>query len=701
MIYVTGILLADTISGKMLMIFLAFVVTGAFLTVFLVIFHSIRWFYPMTILLFLLFPVLRYLQVHDHSGHEITKDQLRLENVTFEFKLTESLNDKGFLKRIGKITKTDAENTGLMGKKILLYFKGLGQPAGQEYLPGQVYSTKSHVYAIAGNSNPSTFDYKKYMHAQNIHFYAYPDTATTFSVKNERLFSPFSRFEVFRRKMLEILDNELARESSSSLVKALTLGDKGGLDTETLQTFSNTGARHVLTVSGMHVGIIMLILTFVMSPFKDSKVYFKMIRIAVLITGLWSYIFLIGPQPAVLRAGFMLSVYIAGVELYRSQNSLNTLAFSAFLLLFINPLMLFQLSFMFTYLALFSILCFYQPIYRLLRFSNKMANYFWQLTALSLAAQVLMMPVSAFYFHIAPLYFLISGIIATPAALAIFSLTILFFLEFYIFEGTSKIFAYLLDKVSGWFLDSIAMIDALPYSSLKNIWITETGLLLMILTIGLFAIALLAGKKQFLFYGLLMSIAMTLHHYIREDRLDKHQEICIYAYKNGLFIDLFINRICYSIKSDTLSIQNGDFVYGNHRMRYGIKRVINIHPDADHRDQYLIYEKGSIYLNKVKIDIHPGSIRNDTSSIYPGFHAQRDFQGQNTWSIRSDEEVGLHVLNEILTDHFSELPIALNSTIVLPMHIPPWQIKKIKKSLPEGRLIDLRNDGALRIIFQN
>ena len=650
--------------------------------------------------------MIRYHQFHDHSMHQLAEEKFNLENIYLEFNILEAPGDKYFSRRIARIIKTEPEyQEVLAGKKLLLYFKRDSTKAELSYLPGETYRTQCNISPVPNSGNPSALNYKKFMHAQNVHLQAYPDTSGLEYIGKKSSLSPFRYFASIRNNLTKRIEEKLPHQRSSALVAALTLGEKGGLDASTLDVFSKTGARHILTVSGMHVGIIMLILLFITAPLKRSRLLFRLTRNTILFSGLWSYVFLIGAQPAVLRAGFMLSIYILAREFYRNQNSLNTLSFSAFVLLFINPLMLFQLSFIFTYLALFSILCYYKPIFSLWTPGNKVLNYFWQLTSMSIAAQVLMMPISLYFFHIAPIYFIVSGLIATPAALAIFVLTILFFVEQLVFKGSSNMFAYLLDQISGLFLDSMALIDGLPYSSLKNIWITETALFLFIMVILSFSMAFLQQKKNYLYIGLWISMILVGYHYWHQKALEKHEELCIYSDKNGLSIDLFVNKICYSIQSDTLSQETGDYTFKNHRMKHGVKSITNLHFAENYADQYIRYSNGILYFKGCQIYFYPiADDRKIPKDKQQDIEKFQDLLKGNERTLRLPKNETNHWMTFMIytgkNHKYDEVLLRdFPGIIVFPAQLPFWELKSVKKVLPNENIWDIRDKGAFRIIW--
>ncbi|MCC7501588.1 MAG: ComEC/Rec2 family competence protein [Flavobacteriales bacterium] len=198
------------------------------------------------------------------------------------------------------------------------------------------------------------------------------------------------------------------------MVKALLLGIRDELDADQKQAFARSGTIHVLAVSGMHVGLVYAVFMALLGWWGRKKGA-RLVRGSLVLLFLWGYAGLTGWSPSVMRATIMFTLFTISEMSGRQGEPLNTLFGAAFVLLIWDPLMLFQLSFQLSFLAVLGILLFYKPIMRLWYAPNTVLHYFWSLTAVSLAAQVITTPLSLYMFKAFPVWFL-------PANLAIVGL---------------------------------------------------------------------------------------------------------------------------------------------------------------------------------------------------------------------------------------------------------------------------------------
>jgi len=180
-----------------------------------------------------------------------------------------------------------------------------------------------------------------------------------------------------------------------------------------MQSYVGAGAIHILAVSGLHVGIILLILTFLLKPLNYLKNGKIMASVSIVIL-LWMFAILAGLSASVVRAVTMFSAIAIGMYSNRITNIYNTLVISMFLLLLINPFYLFEVGFQLSYLAVFAIVWIQPKIYRLWQPKLWIADKFWQLFTVSMAAQIGVLPLSLYYFHQFPGLFFISNLVIIP-----------------------------------------------------------------------------------------------------------------------------------------------------------------------------------------------------------------------------------------------------------------------------------------------
>ena len=221
-----------------------------------------------------------------------------------------------------------------------------------------------------------------------------------------------------REKLLERYRQQGLEDDAYALVAAMTLGDKTAIDKDLRQTYNISGAAHVLALSGLHMGIIYAALTLL--TFGRRR---RIVTQALIVIALWAFVFLVGMPASAVRAAAMLSLYALLTLGYREKASINALAFTALVMLSISPYTLFDVGFQMSFLAVLSILV-WTPIMSdwvspALQRRWPPLCWAWGLTAVTLAAQLGVAPLIAYYFGRISTYFLLSSFVAIPAVTAI------------------------------------------------------------------------------------------------------------------------------------------------------------------------------------------------------------------------------------------------------------------------------------------
>ena len=266
---------------------------------------------------------------------------------------------------------------------------------------------------IKNGGNPGSFDYKTYCLFQGITHQVYL-TKDDFVVLPTTETNAFALFiEQSRKWVVATIRNYIPGEKEQGLAEALLIGYKDDLDKNLVQAYSNTGVVHIIAISGLHLGLIYWLLLGLTKPLKGNK---KLIwlRLVLIIGSLWLFTILAGAQPSVLRSAIMFSIIALGEVLLRRTNIFNTLAFSALILLCLNPFWLWDVGFQLSYSAVLSIVLFFQPVYNWYCPQNKALDFLWKMTSVTIAAQILTLPISIYHFHQMPLLFLFTNFIAVP-----------------------------------------------------------------------------------------------------------------------------------------------------------------------------------------------------------------------------------------------------------------------------------------------
>jgi competence protein ComEC len=283
----------------------------------------------------------------------------------------------------------------------------------------------SSYQATSPPFNPHEFDYKSFLASRGIYqqLFTNDDQVKTLGRNKGNGFVQYALS--LRQRMVEKYEHYIPDKEASAVASTLILGYKAELSSEVLSAYSQTGTTHVLSVSGMHVGLVFVVLNALLW-FLNSTRKLRILRASIIILLIWAYALVTGFSPSVSRAALMLSFYVFGKALNRSSNSYNLVAISAVFLLIYNPFFLLDVGFQLSYLAVLGLIYFYPKFYHLLYVKNKLVDAVWSYVALSCAAQLATFPLAMFYFHQFPVYFLISNLFIVLPVTAIMYLGIAF-----------------------------------------------------------------------------------------------------------------------------------------------------------------------------------------------------------------------------------------------------------------------------------
>ena len=283
-----------------------------------------------------------------------------------------------------------------------------------------------------------------------------------------------SRLERTRIYFLELRSRLLQRfvvdeqeKGAYAVVAAMVLGDKSALTKELKDVYSVTGASHVLALSGLHLGIIYTLLSLLIVGRR-----WQMVSQILIVLCIWTFVFLVGMSTSVMRSATMLTVYALLSLGYRDKMSVNTLAFTAIVMLMVNPMSLYDIGFQMSFMAVFAILVLMPFMMRTFSveflLSHQIVRWIWSMVAVSVSAQIGVAPLIAYYFGRFSTYFLLTNFIVIPAATLILWLSpvMLVFPSFaYILLYIVKCLNTVLEQIATW---PGASIEALHPSVLQT-----------------------------------------------------------------------------------------------------------------------------------------------------------------------------------------------------------------------------------------
>lgn len=389
--------------------------------------------------------------------------------------------------------------------KMILYFQKA--EAVKVLKPGDVIGAYLYPNIIVNDSlAKGGFDYASYLLKKGIRYTAYVKNGSWQIIERDQLFF-LSKWAIqCREALLNLFRDAGFKGRELGVLSSLTIGYKIDLDKDTLQAYSASGAMHILAVSGMHVCLIYVVLTWVFA-FLGRVRFGNVIKAVLLVLMVWYYAFLTGLSPSVLRASVMITFVGLGQLAQRKLNIYNSLAIAAFVLLLINPVDLMDVGFQLSFLAVLGIASLY-PVINNWVASNVVVNQIWSLVAVSISAQLATFPLSLYYFHQFPNYFLLSNLVVVPlATLVIYGSIVLLVLS-----GLKLLLAPLGFALyyMVWFLNEIVLwIERLPFSTLSNIHLNIYELLAWY-AVTLFIVLYFMRKRAAFLIATLSSVLLLL-----------------------------------------------------------------------------------------------------------------------------------------------------------------------------------------------
>lgn len=405
---------------------------------------------------------------------------------------------------------------------------------------GDIISFQTPPSGVAPTQNFDAFNYKKYLWHHHIYHQVFlasgrwkkEGTSSTNWVKKWAITQ--------RQKLLNTYSNLGFSATEFEIIAALTLGQKDALTSHTKKAYASAGAMHVLAVSGLHVGIVFLILQTILKHL-GSSIWAKSTRTIILLFGVWLYALITGFSPSVIRAATMFSFMIMATNFKQHTNIYNTLAASALVILTIWPFMLFEVGFQLSYLAVIGIVTLHKPLYQLLCFNNWILDKAWSITCVSMAAQLATAPLGFLYFHQFPTYFFFSNLIVIPAAFAVLIGGILIQITQFIplvNQWLATLLIYLIKGLNG----VVFKLQTLPYSIIQGIDISVVEAWVMYLFIIASSIWLIYKIKAAFLIGLACVLILSISQCLEIVEKQNRHELTFYAVKNHTVIEYIKNN---------------------------------------------------------------------------------------------------------------------------------------------------------------
>lgn len=275
------------------------------------------------------------------------------------------------------------------------------------YEYGDVLKIKGKLEKPLGQKNFGEFDYELYLAREKIFTYINIWQEKDIQKIGENDSNFLVSFSLSARDKIKEITKQTLPPPYNYLLVGMLLGEKSFIPSHLKEIFAEAGIMHILAVSGLHVGIIAMALLALLSMLKLPKKFKLFILILILIT----YASITGFRPSVLRATIMFILLIGGKLINRSRNLNISLFFAAFLILLLNPLILYDAGFLLSFIVTFFIINLSPILQGLL---SKIVVWIKNPLAVSTAAWVGIFPLSAYFFSKVSIISIISNIFIIP-----------------------------------------------------------------------------------------------------------------------------------------------------------------------------------------------------------------------------------------------------------------------------------------------
>jgi competence protein ComEC len=439
--------------------------------------------------------------MHLHQDKPIKEsdyDPKRNKNYLFIQVINDPVQRKTSIKCLAKINwLVKDQSCYYQNEKVLIYFKN--DQLSRQLTCNSLIITDKILQPIE-NFKAFDFDYKKLCRLRHLYSQLRLKENEYLIVSHVENKSVLTVLDLFRKKILRIIKQYVPSKSENSLLEALMVGFTDDLDPVLLKTYADTGVIHIIAISGLHLALICQFLQIILLNKAQNKSG-RWIKLFVMISCLWSYSLLSGASPSVIRAAGMFSLALFAKNIIREVTLYNLLAASAFLLLCYDPFWLFDTGFQLSYAAVLSLGLFSKPIRNLLSLQNKMLAALWNAISVSIAAQILTTPISIFYFHRFPTYFLIANLLAVPLSSLVLAGGILLCVSSPIHplaQFLGWILGILVKSLNG-FIDHLS---GLPGAVVANLTLSLPGIIVLYAVIFCFFHFLKHNEKSWMFTGL-------------------------------------------------------------------------------------------------------------------------------------------------------------------------------------------------------
>lgn len=386
----------------------------------------------------------------------------------------------------------------LSGKGIVTFYK---KEFRHQLNKGDTILLPGNWQPIQNRGNPFEFDYAGFCGRKQIYYQQFI-RAEALSLWHKSKPTITARLH---RYCIGSLEQYIKDPATAGLLKAMLAGDESGMDPELRQAYADTGIIHVISISGSHVNFLFLVVAFLLRPLKRKYQWAGFLLSGSLI---WCYVLMAGSSAPAIRAALMFSIVAFGTLINRSSNPFNEWCTAAFLMLLYEPMWLLATGFQLSFTAILSIIIFYRPLRALWRPKARIGQWIADGLAVSIAAELLVAPLVAYYFHNFPVMFLIANLLACLAMMLLMLSGLLLILLSGI-PAAATLAGKMISIIAGLFHSIIFALQRVSLPSLQTIVLHPLSLCLIYLIIAGIAVLLLHRRKAGLWLALIAALSLA------------------------------------------------------------------------------------------------------------------------------------------------------------------------------------------------
>jgi competence protein ComEC len=447
---------------------------------------------------------------------------------------------------------------------------------------GDILLIRATARPISGAQNPYGLDLRNFYAIRGLYHQTYIGGEQWQKIDTLQGNWLWGNIYDLRAYLLTVFRQHCPTNNEYAVMSGLVLGVRDDMDKSVIQAYADVGAMHILSVSGLHVGLIAWLLLFIFERVPIKHRYWRYLKTTAVIVLIWLFALLTGCSPPALRSAAMFSFVSFGQLRDRKSSIYNSLASSAFFLLCYNPLWLWDAGFQLSYLALLGIV-YYQPrIYKLYYPPNRLVEWAWNLTTVSIAASLTTFALGLYYFHQFSFSSFLSGLVALPIATALLPLGFMLLVL-----GKVPIVATVLGFVVYWLVwllnASVFFFQAIPYLILQNVWLDTIQFWLLNAAVVAATLSFYWLRARELFYAQTAVLAFALLSAWQQYGQQTQKTVCIYQVYKGSAIGIFDGQQALTF-ADSATLQSNALVFAqkNHLAARNIRQnaLHNIQQDT-------------------------------------------------------------------------------------------------------------------------